>query len=143
MKKQSKKFLSVMLIFALLLSKAPYETASAKAKLLCKDKRIEVYYKQTKKGKIYFTYKNKSKLDIRVDVRFIKINGKSYYNEYEGKVVIAKETRDVKLELYDEDAEEVNYKFKKGKVSGQFEYFSQDTNISYYGKINFKNKKIK
>ena len=143
MKKQSKKIVSVMLIFALLLSKAPCETATAKTKLLCKDKRIEVYYKQTKKGKIYFTYKNKSKLDIRVDVRFIKINGKSYYNEYEGKVVIAKETRDVKLELYDEDAEEVNYKFKKGKVSGQFEYFSQDRNISYYGKINFKNKNIK
>ncbi len=124
-----KKFVSLMLIFALLLSKAPCETASAKTKLLCKDKRIEVYYKQTKKGKIYFTYKNKSKLDIRVDVRFIKINGKSYYSDYEGKVVVAKESRVVKLELYDEDEEEVKYKFKKGKLSGQFEYFSEDDDI--------------
>ncbi|KQC86046.1 hypothetical protein [Butyribacter intestini] len=138
-----KKFVSLMLIFALLLSKAPCETASAKTKLLCKDKRIEVYYKQTKKGKIYFTYKNKSKLDIRVDVRFIKINGKSYYSDYEGKVVVAKESRVVKLELYDEDEEEVKYKFKKGKLSGQFEYFSEDDDISYHAKLNFKNKNIK
>lgn len=138
-----KKFVSLMLIFALLLSKAPCETASAKTKLLCKDKRIEVYYKQTKKGKIYFTYKNKSKLDIRVDVRFIKINGKSYYSDYEGKVVVAKESRVVKLELYDEDEEEVKYKFKKGKLSGQFEYFSEDGDISYHAKLNFKNKNIK
>lgn len=138
-----KKFVSLMLIFALLLSKAPCETASAKTKLLCKDKRIEVYYKQTKKGKIYFTYKNKSKLDIRVDVRFIKINGKSYYSDYEGKVVVAKESRVVKLELYDDDEEEVKYKFKKGKLSGQFEYFSEDDDISYHAKLNFKNKNIK
>lgn len=138
-----KKFVSLMLIFALLLSKAPCETASAKTKLLCKDKRIEVYYKQTKKGKIYFTYKNKSKLDIRVDVRFIKINGKSYYSDYEGKVVVAKESRVVKLELYNEDEEEVKYKFKKGKLSGQFEYFSEDDDISYHAKLNFKNKNIK
>ena len=138
-----KKFVSLMLIFALLLSKAPCETASAKTKLLCKDKRIEVYYKQTKKGKIYFTYKNKSKLDIRVDVRFIKINGKSYYSDYEGKVVVAKESRVVKVELYDEDEEEVKYKFKKGKLSGQFEYFSEDDDISYHAKLNFKNKNIK
>lgn len=139
-----KKFISVILTMVLLISlNTPCQNVSAKSKLLCKDKRIEVYYKQTKKGKIYFTYRNKSKLDIRVDVRFIKINGKSYYNDYEGKVVVAKESRDVKLELYDEDGEDVKYKFKKGKISCQFEYFSEDDDISYHAKLNFKNKNIK
>lgn len=139
-----KKFVSAVLTFALLVSlNIPSQKASAKSVLLCKDKRIEVYYKQSKKGKIYFTYKNKTKTDIRVDVTFMKINGKSYYNDYEGKVVVAKESRDVKLEVYDEDGEEVNYKFKKGKLSGQFEYFSDNDNVSCRSKLNFKNKQIK
>ena len=139
-----KKSISVFLIFALLVSLiVPSQNVSARSKLLCKDKRIEAYYKQTKNGKIYFTYKNKSKLDIRVDVTFMKINGKSYYNDYEGKVVVTKESRDVKLVLYDEDGEEVKYKFKKGKISGQFEYFSEDDDITYHSKLNFKNKEIK
>lgn len=139
-----KKIVSLLMTFVLLVSlNMPCQSVSAKSKLLCKDKRIEVYYKQVKKGKIYFTYKNKSKLDIRVDVRFMKINGKPYYNDYEGKIVVSKESRNVKLELYDEDGEDVNYKFKKGKLSGQFEYFSEDDDISYYGKLNFKNKNIK
>jgi len=138
-----KKIVSLLMTLVLLVSLSmPCQGVSAKSKLLCKDKHIEIYFKQVKKGNIYFTYKNKSKLDIRVDVRFTKINGKSYYNDYEGKVVVAKESRVVKLELYDEDGEEVKYKFKKGKLSGQFEYFSRDDDISYYGKLNFKNKKI-
>lgn len=139
-----KKIVSVLLTLALLVSLSiPSQSASAKSTLLCKDERIEVYYKQSKNGKIYFTYKNKTENDIRVDVTFMKINGKSYYNECEGKVVVRGESRDVKLVLYDEDFEEVNYKFKKGKLSGQFEYFSDDEDVSCHAKLNFKNKQIK
>ena len=138
-----KKSISVFLIFALLVSLiVPSQNVSAKSKLLCKDKNIEIYFKQVKKGKIYLTYKNKSSKDLDVDITFMKINGKSYYNDwlYE-KTVVSKESRDVKVVLYDEDGNEINYKFKKGKISGQFKYSSDDGKI-FGKKLNFKNKNV-
>ena len=41
----------------------------------------------------------------------------------------------------DEDGNEINYKFKKGKISGQFKYSSDDGKI-YGQKLNFKNKNV-
>ena len=131
---KNKRIVSVILIITLLVSLSiPSQNVSAKSKLLCKDKNIEIYFKQVKKGKIYLTYKNKSSKDLDVDITFMKINGKSYYNDwlYE-KTVVSKETRNVKVVVYDEDGNEINYKFKKGKISGQFKYSSDDGKI--YGK---------
>ena len=57
---KNKRIVSVILIIALLVSLSiPSQNVSAKSKLLCKDKNIEIYFKQVKKGKIYLTYKNK------------------------------------------------------------------------------------
>ena len=131
---KNKRIVSVILIITLLVSLSiPSQSVSAKSKLLCKDKNIEIYFKQVKKGKIYLTYKNKSSKDLDVDITFMKINGKSYYNDwlYE-KTVVSKESRDVKVVVYDEDGNEINYKFNKGKISGQFKYSSDDGKI--YGK---------
>lgn len=135
-----KKIVSLLMTLVLLVSLSmPCQGVSAKSRLLCKDKNIEVYFKQVKKGKIYVTYKNKSKKDIDVDITFMKINGKSYYNDWDNeKTVVSKEIRDVKVVIYDEDANEINYKFKKGKISGQFEYSSDDGKIEDK-KLNFKN----
>ena len=140
---KNKRIVSVILIIALLVSLSiPSQNVSAKSKLLCKDKNIEIYFKQVKKGKIYLTYKNKSSKDLDVDITFMKINGKSYYNDwiYE-KTVVSKETRNVKVVVYDEDGNEINYKFNKGKISGQFKYSSDDGKI-YGKKLNFKNKNV-
>ena len=132
-----KKSISVFLIFALLVSLiVPSQNVSAKSKLLCKDKNIEIYFKQVKKGKIYLTYKNKSSKDLDVDITFMKINGKSYYNAW-----LYEKTRDVKVVMYDEDGNEINYKNKKGKISGQIRYSSDDGKI-YGKKLNFKNKNV-
>ena len=135
-----KKIVSLLMTLVLLVSlNMPCQSVSAKSKLLCKDKNIEVYFKQIKKVKIYVTYKNKSKKDLDVDITFMKINGKSYYNDWDNeKTVVSKEIRDVKVVVYDEDANEINYKFKKGKISGQFEYSSDDEKIKDK-KLNFKN----
>ena len=138
-----KKIVSLLMTLVLLVSLSmPCQGVSAKSKLLCKDKHIEIYFKQVKKGKIYLTYKNKSSKDLDVDITFMKINGKSYYNDwlYE-KTVVSKESRDVKVVLYDEDGNEINYKFKKGKISGQIRYSSDDGKI-YGKKLNFKNKNV-
>ena len=140
---KNKRIVSVILIITLLVSLSiPSQNVSAKSKLLCKDKNIEIYFKQVKKGKIYLTYKNKSSKDLDVDITFMKINGKSYYNDWiNEKTVVSKETRNVKVVVYDEDGNEINYKFKKGKISGQFKYSSDDGKI-YGKKLNFKNKNV-
>ena len=140
---KNKRIVSVILIIALLVSLSiPSQNVSAKSKLLCKDKNIEIYFKQVKKGKIYLTYKNKSSKDLDVDITFMKINGKSYYNDWiNEKTVVSKETRNVKVVVYDEDGNEINYKFNKGKISGQFKYSSDDGKI-YGKKLNFKNKNV-
>lgn len=140
---KNKRIVSVILIITLLVSLSiPSQSVSAKSKLLCKDKNIEIYFKQVKKGKIYLTYKNKSSKDLDVDITFMKINGKSYYNDWiNEKTVVSKETRNVKVVVYDEDGNEINYKFKKGKISGQFKYSSDDGKI-YGKKLNFKNKNV-
>ncbi|MCI5588070.1 MAG: hypothetical protein MR384_09345 [Lachnospiraceae bacterium] len=140
---KNKRIVSVILIITLLVSLSiPSQSVSAKSKLLCKDKNIEIYFKQVKKGKIYLTYKNKSSKNLDVDITFMKINGKSYYNDWiNEKTVVSKETRNVKVVVYDEDGNEINYKFKKGKISGQFKYSSDDGKI-YGQKLNFKNKNV-
>ncbi len=58
----------------------------------------EKYNQFAQKDKIYVTYKNKSKKDLDVDITFMKINGKSYYNDWDNeKTVVSKEIRDVKV----------------------------------------------
>jgi hypothetical protein len=90
--------------------------------VLCEDKRIKISLKEIKKGKIYFTIENKSSENIEVFADIFELNGKSY------KSSVSKEIQpgfkyNCKLELYDEDYNEVNYKFEKGKLKGSFKYY--------------------
>lgn len=109
-------------------------------KLLCEDENIAIILKEIKNGKIYFTYKNKTLEDVRIDLTYIELNGVGYYNDYAGKVVASGKTRDVELEILDENANEIRYSFDSGKICGTFDYLNTSNYVDDYyvdGKIKF------
>lgn len=93
------------------------------AKLLCKDKNLSVYLEKIENGKIYLKFKNTSSIDFKISCDYFVLGEDVYYNDNVYNELYSGLSRSFKLELYDENYNDVDYHFYSGKLSAQFDYY--------------------
>lgn len=99
-------------------------------KLLCKNDYLSVYLKEIKNGKIFLEIKNKSKHDFYAYTDYIQLNDEIYYTGGISETFYAGLSKTVELKLVDENYDNIDYHFTKGKFKGQLTHYATEESIN-------------
>lgn len=99
-------------------------------KLLCKNDYLSVYLKEIKNGKIFLEIKNKSKHDFYAYTDYIQLNDEIYYTGGISETFYAGLSKIVELKLVDENYDNIDYHFTKGKFKGQLTHYATEESIN-------------